>query len=61
MQLLKDINRDSLYLLLRETSIIREQKALDLVYTLISKGYNINHINAEGKTPLHLIYTMIDD
>jgi ankyrin repeat protein len=61
VQLLKDIDRDSLHLLLRETSIIGERKALDLVRALIGKGYNINRTDAEGKTPLHLACTMADD
>jgi hypothetical protein len=42
VQVLKGIDRDSLHLLLRETSIIGEQKALDLVRALIDQGYNIN-------------------
>jgi ankyrin repeat protein len=61
VQVLKDIDRDSLHLLLRETSIIGEQKALDLVRALIDQGYNINRTDAEGKTPLHLACTMADD
>ncbi|KAF4225592.1 hypothetical protein CNMCM6457_008014 [Aspergillus fumigatiaffinis] len=61
VQLLKHIDRDSLHLLLRETSIIGQQKALDLVLALIEKGYNINRTDAEGKTPLHLACIMADD
>jgi ankyrin repeat protein len=61
VQVLKDIDRDSLHLLLSETSIIGEQKALDLVRALIDQGYNINRTDAEGKTPLHLACTMADD
>ncbi|EAW20706.1 ankyrin repeat domain-containing protein [Aspergillus fischeri NRRL 181] len=61
VQLLKDIDRDSLHLLLSETSTIGEQKALDLVRALIDQGYNINQTDAEGKTPLHLACTMADD
>ncbi|KAE8376541.1 ankyrin repeat-containing domain protein [Aspergillus bertholletiae] len=58
IEMLKSIDKGTLHLLLRESDIIGEKNALEMVHTLINRGYNINQADAEGKTPLHVASTI---
>ncbi|KAL2812245.1 ankyrin repeat-containing domain protein [Aspergillus cavernicola] len=54
VRMLNEKDTTSLHLLLKESHIVGEIDALELVQGLVDSKYNIEQVDTEGKRPLHL-------